>query len=275
MKDIERSDLISTRYLSEIDDALVSTLNLCPSLAISAFIVLRLSGALVVTRSNVQGFTVEFSINWMKIGTATALVIHGLIFRFVCDDIQQMILLQFIHSFVCELEAEPLIFDFLSNPQRSQHHAMDHRTHNSITERCFSYIVSRRLTHFPGVHHWASKSKRRPWLWRWRKPKGAITNSLSEFRWRQEGHIEYSKKREWSLVLALEYLPYLLNKATRSRELIALAKMWSYLYPLLVSFCPRETKKAGKAVEHYLSRFDGKEQSEREVVVGPLPLCIV
>jgi hypothetical protein len=147
---------------------------------------------------------------------------------------------------------------------------VDHRTHNSVTECCFSYILNGRLTHFPGIHHWASKSKRRPWLWRWRKPKGVITD-IQKFRWRQKEHVGYNKKLEpfWALVLALKYLPYLLDKATRSGELIALAKMWSYRYPLLVSLFPRDTKKAGKAVERYLSRFDGKEQCESEVAVGP------
>jgi hypothetical protein len=40
MKDIERSDLISTRYLSEIDEVLVSSLNLSPPSAIGAFMAL-------------------------------------------------------------------------------------------------------------------------------------------------------------------------------------------------------------------------------------------
>jgi hypothetical protein len=113
-------------------------------------------------------------------------------------------------------------------------------------------------------------------LWRWRKPKGAIANSLSEFRWREKEYIECDKKLEpfWALVLALKYLPYLLNKATRSEELIALAKMWSYRYPLLVSLFPHDTKKAGKAVKHYLSCFDGKKQC-KSIEVGPPPLCIL
>jgi hypothetical protein len=72
-----------------------------------------------------------------------------------------------------------------------------------------------------------------------------------------------------ALVLALKYLPYILDKTTRSGELIALAKIWSYRYPLLVSLFPDDTKKAGKAVVRYLSRFDGKEQYESEVEVGP------
>jgi len=252
MKDIECSDLISTRYLSEIDEVLVSTLNLCPSFSSGVFMVLHLSGALVVHQPN--------NISWILSEAADALVVKGLIFRFTCDDIQQQILRSFILLFN-KPEAEIMLFDFLSNPQRSQHHAVDHRTHNSVTERCFSYILNCRLTHFPGIHHWASKSKHRPWLWRWRKPKGAITNTLSEFRWRQEEHIGCNKKLDpfWALVLALKYLPYLLNKATRSGELIALAKMWPYRYPLPVSLFLRDTKKSGKAVEHYLSRFDGKE----------------
>jgi hypothetical protein len=69
-------------------------------------------------------------------------------------------------------------------------------------------------------------------------------------------------KRLQALGLALKYLPYLLNKATRSGELIALAKIWSYRYPFLVSRFPHDTKKAGNAVKHYLARFDGKERCE-------------
>ena len=120
--------------------------------------------------------------------------------------------------------------------------------HNSIAERCFSYIINHPLAHFPGIHDWASKSKRRPWLWRWRKPKGAITNILSEIRWRQKKHIRFNTKLRpfWALVIALKYLPYLFNKATRSEELIALMDMWPYRYPLLVSLIPHDTKKAGK-----------------------------
>jgi hypothetical protein len=263
MKDIEHSDLISTRYLSEIDEALVSTLNICPSFAIGAFMVLHLSGALVIHHPNI--------INWILHETADALVVHGLIFPFICDDIQQIALRSFILSFTAP-EAKPLL-DFLSNPQRSQHHAVDHRTYNSITERCFSYILNRRLTHFPGIHYWASQSKRRPWLWRCRKPNGVITNS-QKFMWQQsEEHVGCEKLAPFrALVLAVKYLPYLLDKATRSEELIGLAKMWSYQYSLPKSLFPRDTKKAGKAVERYLARFDGKES---EVTVGPLPLCIV
>jgi hypothetical protein len=48
--------------------------------------------------------------------------------------------------------------------------------------------------------------------------------------------------------------------------------MWSYWYPPLVSLFPDITKKAGKAVERYLSRFDGKEQWESEVAVRPFLL---
>ena len=226
--------------------------------------VLRLSGALVARHPNV--------IPWILYENADPLVLHGLIFRFICDDTQQMILRSFIHSFSTP-ETENLLLDFLANPQRSQHHAVDHRMHNSITERCFSYILNRPLMHFPGRHRWASKYKCRPWLWRWRKPKGAIANSQN-FRWQRKEYIGFNKKlRPFSaLVFALKYLAYLLDKATRSEELIALAKMWSYRYPL--SFFPYDTKKAGKAVKHYLVRFDGKEQRESEVAVGP-PLLLM
>ena len=57
--------------------------------------------------------------------------------------------------------------------------------------------------------------------------------------------------------------------AIRSEEFIGLAKMWSYQYPLLVSVFPYITKKAERAVERYLSCFDGEEQCESEVAVGP------
>ena len=245
MKDIERPDLISTRYLSEVDEALVSTVNSCPSFAIRAFMALHLSGALVVHHPKV--------LNPILVGPQAAfvLVVNELIFHFICDDSQKVVLHLFIY-FITTSENEPLLFDFFSNPQRSQHHAVDDRMQNSITEGFFSYILNRRLTHFPGIHDWASKSKHRPWLWRWRKPKGAITNTLIEFRWQQKEHIGCHKKLQpfWALVLALKYLPYLLDKATRSEELIALVEMWPYRYPLLVSLFPHDTKKAGKAVEH-------------------------
>jgi len=250
MKDIECSDLISTRYLSEIDEVLVSTLNLCQSFATGIFMVLHLSGALVVHHPN--------NTYWMLSVTADTLVEHGLIFHFIYDDNQEKIFRSFVLLFIAP-EDETLLFDFFSNPQRSHHHAVDHQTHNSVTECCFSYILNGRLPHFPGIHHWASKSKRRPWLWRWRKPKGVITD-IQKLRWRQKKRIGYDKRLEpfWALVLAVNYLPYLLDKATRSWELITLAKMWSYRYSPLVSLFPYITKKAGKAVERYLSRFDGK-----------------
>jgi len=261
MKDTEHSDLISIRYLSEIDEALVSMLNSCPSFAIGAFMVLHLSGALVICHPNIM--------DWVLHESADALVVHGLIFLFIFNGIQQMALRSFILSFNAP-EAKPLL-DFLSNPQRSLHHAVDVRMHNCVTERCFSYILNCRLTYLPGIRHWASKYKRSPWLWRWRKPKRAITNCLSEFRWRQKEHIGCNKRLQpfWAVALALKYLPYLLNNATRSGELIALAKIWSYRDPLPVSLFPYDTKKAGKAVEHYLALFDGKEQCESEVAVGP------
>ena len=249
MKGIEHSDFISTRYLSEIDEALVSILNSYPPIAIGASMVLSLAHALFVQHPNV--------IQWILHDTADALVVHGLIFRFNCDDIQQPTLYSFIVSFI--FENNTLLLNFFSNPQRSQHHAVDCRTHNSVTTRCFSYIFNRRLTHFPEIRHWASKSKRRPWLWGWRKPKGVITNR-QKVMWRRNEHVGCSKKLQpfWALVLALKYLPYLLNEATRSEELIALAKMWSYWYSLPVSFFPRDTKRAGKAVKRYLALFGWK-----------------
>ena len=251
MKDIECSDLISTRYLSEIDESLVFTLNLCPSFARSVFMSLLLSSTLVVHHPN--------DTYLMLSGTADALVVHGLIFRFIYDDDQETILRSFIHSFFSPGD-KTLLFNFFSNPQRSQHHAMDHRTHNSVTECCFSYILNGRLTHFLGIHHWASKSKRRPWLCRWRKPKG-VMDDIQNFTSRQKQPVGSNKKLEHfrALVLALKYLPYLLDKATRSGELTSLAKTWSYRYPLLVSLFARDTKKAGKAVARYLSRFDEEE----------------
>jgi len=205
------------------------------------------------------------------------LVLHSLIFSFICDDIQRRNLREIILKPLFEREFGTLLFDFLSNPQRSRHHAVDNKMHNSVTERCFSYILNHRPAHFPGIHRWARKCTRRPWLWRWRKPQGVITNVNvnSQIGWRQAKYIGCSKKLEpfWALVLALKYLPYLLNKATRSEELIALAKMWSYRLSLLASILPYDTKKAGKAVKHYLSRFDARRQYEG-IAVGPL-LCIV
>ena len=262
MKDIECSELIYTRYLSEIDEFLVSTLNSCPSFASSVFMVLRLSGALVVHHPN-DTFT-------MLSETAGALAVHGLIFHFIYDNRQERILRSFILSFFAP-EDETLLFDFLSNSERSQHHAMDHRAHNSVAECCFSYILTSRLPHSPGIHHWARKSQHRPWLWRSRKPKGVI-DDIQNFTWRQKQPVGSNKKLEHfrALVLALNYLPYLLDKATRSPELISLAKMWSYRYPLLVSLFPHITKMAGRAVERYLSCFYGKEQRSSEVAVGPV-----
>jgi len=99
-----------------------------------------------------------------------------------------------------------------------------------------------------------------------------ITNVKSQFRWRQREYIGCTKKLEpfWAVVVALKYLPYLLNKATRSEELIVLSKMWLDR-PFLLSLFPHDAKKVGKAVEHYLSRFDGREEPDCErVAVGPI-----
>jgi len=74
----------------------------------------------------------------------------------------------------------------------------------------------------------------------------------------------------WALVLALKYLPYLLNKAARSEELIALAKMWLYRPSLLASLAPHDTKEIRKAVRHYLARFDRKRKCESIAVRPPL-----
>jgi hypothetical protein len=264
MKDIECSDLISTRYNSEIDGALVSNLDSCPPFASCAFAVLHLSGALANHSSNMVSPTIN------KVNAILAL--HGLIFCFIYDDTQRMIL----HSFIIYSlrRGETLLLDFLSNPRRSQHHAVDNKMHNSTTERCFSYIINHPLAHFSGIPSWSSKSKNKPWPWSWQES----TNGLNEFRWRwQKEHPGRDKMAVEALILALKYLPYLLNKATRSGEIISLAKMWTLRYPRLVSLFPQHTKKAGKAVKRYLARFDidGKEQCESEVAVGPPPLCIV
>ena len=194
-------------------------------------------------------------------GVDGILPLHGLIFNFICDEMQKRTLLSFTSHLLSASQFRssetPTLLDFLSNPQRSQYHAMDNRTHNSVTECCLSYILNCQPAHFPGVRCWASKSKSRPWLWRWRKPKGVITTS--QFNWRQKFTREYqsgTKKHQpfWALLLALKYLPYLLNEATKSVDLTVLAKTWSYRYPL--SLFPRDVKKAGKAVEHYLACYD-------------------
>ena len=101
-----------------------------------------------------------------------------------------------------------------------------------------------------------------------------LSDINNQFRWQQREDVACNKKLIpfWAL-LTLKYLPYLLNKATRSEELIILAKMWSYR-----SFPPslfrHDAKKVGKAVRHYLARFDGKEQRE-SIAVGPPLLSIV
>jgi hypothetical protein len=125
MKDIESSDVISTCYLSEIDEVLVSTLNLCPSFAISVFMVLHLSGAPV-------GYNPDHP-TWTLPGIAGPLVLRGLIFRFIYDTNQKKILNSLMISLDEPVDAT-LLFDFFSNPQRSRHHAVDHQTHNSVTE---------------------------------------------------------------------------------------------------------------------------------------------
>jgi len=202
---------------------------------------------------------------------------HEFIFCFSCDEIQRLTLFSFLPQSTYDWASGtgPLLFYFFSNPQRSQCHAVDDTMHCSITERCFSYILDHRLTYFPGIHRWASKSSHRPWLWRWRKSKGALSDINSQFRWQQREHVACHKKLIpfWALLLALKYLPYLLDEATRSEELVTLAKMWSYR-PFLLSLFPHDAKKVGKAVRHYLARFDGKERRE-SVAVGPPLLSIV
>ena len=271
MKDIEDSDLISIRYLSEIDEGLVSILNLCPSYAIGTLMVLYFSDALFVCLNP------NLMLHWILESTGDPVAVLGLIFHFIYDHKQRRALYSLLFSLLLHGNPAESQFNFFSNPRRSHHHAVDHQTHNSVTERCFSYILNRRPRHFPGIHHCASKSNRRSRLWRWQKPKGVITN-IKNFRRRLEKHaIGRNKKLDpfWALILALKYLPCLLDKATRSEKLIALAKAWPYRYPLLpASLFRRDTKKARKAIKHYLSRFDRKRQCESAVAVGPPPLCI-
>jgi len=190
------------------------------------------------------------------------LVLPRLVFCFIRDDIQQQILDSIAYHSLGRHQTDAPLFGFLSNPQRSQHHAVNNKMHSSVTERCFSYILNHRITHFPGIRRWARKSTREPWLWRWRKPKGVITNVSIQFSWEQGEYIGCDERLGpfWAHVLALKYLPYLLKKATRSEELIGLAKMWSYRPSLLGSLFPQDTKKAGKAVKHYLDRFDRKQK---------------
>lgn len=269
MKDIEDSDLISIRYLSEIDEGLVSILNLCPSHAIRTLMVLYFSDALLVCPN-------PSLIDWILESTWDPVAVLGLIFHFIYDHKQRRALSSLLFSLLVNSNPAKSPFNFFSNPRRSHHHAVDHQTHNSVTERCFSYILNRRPIHFPGIHHCASKYNRRSRLWRWQKPKGVITN-IKIFRRRLQKHaIGLNKKLDpfWALILALRYLPCLLDKATRSEKLIALAKAWRYRYPLPASLFRRDTKEAGKAIKHYLSRFDRKRQCESAVAVGPPPLCI-
>ena len=197
--------------------------------------------------------------------------LHEFIFCFSCDDIQRETLFSFVDQSIYDSISETgtLLIDFFSNPRRSQHHTVDDKMHSSITQRCFSYILSHRLTYFLGIHYLARKLKHRPWLRRRRKAKGVLTDVNSQFRWQQGEYMNCNTKFEpfWALVLALKYLPYLLNKAARSEELIALAKMWLYR-PFLLSLFPHGAKKAGKAVRHYLARFDRKRKCE-SIAVGP------
>jgi hypothetical protein len=271
MKDIECSDLISIRYLSEIDEALVSILNLCSSYAIGTLMVLHFSRALLLAdHPNLM--------HWILYSTGDPVAVLGLIFHFrTYDTMQREALFSLLFSLLMSENTSESLFHFFSNPQLSHHHAVDHQTHNSVTERCFSYILNYQPIHFPGVHHCANKSKRRSRLWRWRKPKGIITNIQIFRRRMKKPAIGRNKKLDpfWALVLALKYLPYLLDEATRSEKLIALAKAWPYRYPLPVSplRLGRDTKEVGKAIKHYLARFDRKRYKS-EVAVGPPLPCI-
>jgi len=110
----------------------------------------------------------------------------------------------------------------------------------------------------------------RPWLWRWQKLKDVLSNVNSQSRWWQREHALCNKNFVpfWVLLLALRYLPDLLNSTAGSEELIALAKMWSN-QPFLPSLFPHDPKKAGKAVRHYLACFDRKRKYESIVVCPP------
>jgi len=242
MKDIEGSHLISTRYLSEHDETFLSILNSCPSFMIDAFIVSYLSDALGAHDLLVMDIIAN---------AEDAMQIYGLIFGVTCDRVQRRTLYWFFAYLRSsgKNKSETLWFDFLSNPQCSRFHTADNRIHNSVTEQCFSYILNCRQSHSLGLHHWARKSKNR--LWRQRNV--TTNNQLKQFA---KEHPKCNKPF-WALFLALHYLPCLLNKATKSVELIALAKMWAYQYPL--SLFPQKSKTAGKAVEHYLTCFDRKE----------------
>ena len=251
----------------------MSLLDSCPSAATRAFSVLYFSYAFAVhhyPRALPSGCTSEGI-------QRSILLLHEFIFSFTCDDIQRSTQTSFMFYSAIHPESRcgTLLFDFLTDPQRSQHHTVDKKMQSSITEHCFSYILNHRIVRFPGIRRWANKSTHRPWLCRRRKSKGVLSNINNQFRWQQREDVACNKKLIpfWALLLALKYLPYLLNKATRSEELITLAKMWSYrsFPPSLLS---HDAKKVGKAVRHYLARFDRKRKCE-SVAVGPSLLCIV
>jgi hypothetical protein len=250
LKDIEGSDLISARYLSEHDEALNSFLDSLPSMAVDALVVLHLSGVSLPSISN---------------GLELILQLHGTIFNFTWDDNQWRTLLLFGNQLARTRTPENRPgTDFFLNPQRSGHHTVDNRMDNSVTERCFLFILNDGgLANFPGIHLWAIKSKNRPWLWKTRKAKKALVNhqfKLQKFslKFLQQNMRQNNKILPfWTLSLALQYLPYLLNKTTKSGKLISMAKFWSYKH--ILSLFPQDTDKAAEAVECYLARFDRRE----------------
>ena len=154
IQDIECADLISTRYFSEIDEALISFLNSFPSSATRAFSVLYLSHALDIDHSLVESMRFTFA-EYIRFIPP----LDEIIFCFSCSDIQRETLFSFTYRLLFDSRSEPgtPLFDFFSNPQRSQRHRVDHKMHCSITERCFSYVLNHRLAYFPGIHCWAKK----------------------------------------------------------------------------------------------------------------------
>ena len=102
-----------------------------------------------------------------RMGEKSILAPHRHIFGGIYDETQLLTFAPFIWKSLFPVMVCGAVYlgDFFLIPQHSRHHAVDDRTHNSVTKCCFSYTLNFHPAQSLREHHWANKSKSRPWLW--------------------------------------------------------------------------------------------------------------
>jgi len=155
---------------------------------------------------------------------------------------------------------------FFEDSSRSKHHSATNRQCISVAQRCLLFLIQQTFPLPSGFYRPMMGTNNIPWLKRVRMKISArgFYQLDKQLRRRlaaqgqktmEQNADETRLKKLLGLLFALFYLPPLLETATITPDLVALAKLWRSR-PYFHFLYPREAKLAEKAVVRYLRRYE-------------------